>query len=138
MIHRWTYLQGRKRLTVLENELAVAKGRMRGRDSLGGWDGHVCFCVLSRSALFNSFATPWTVAHWAPLFMGFPRQEYRTGLPIPSPGDLPDPGIKLVSSALIGGVFTTKPPWMPNLCCLFIANWARRVVVNSQTLKGIW
>ena len=40
------------------------------------------------------FATPWTVTHQAPLFMGFPRQEYWIGLPFPSPGDLPEPGIK--------------------------------------------
>ena len=40
------------------------------------------------------FATPWTVAYQAPLSMGFSRQEYWTGLPFPSPGDLPDPGIK--------------------------------------------
>ena len=46
------------------------------------------------------FETPWTVAHQAPLPMGFPRQEYWSGLPFPSPGDLPDPGIKPVSPAL--------------------------------------
>ena len=38
------------------------------------------------------FATPWTVAYQAPLSMGFPKQEYWSGLPFPSPGDLPDPG----------------------------------------------
>ncbi|ELR60425.1 hypothetical protein M91_18992, partial [Bos mutus] len=46
----------------------------------------------------------------APLSMGFPRQEYWSGLPFPTPGDLPDPGIKpasLVSPALAGGFFTT-------------------------------
>ena len=43
--------------------------------------------------------TPWTVAHQSPLFMGFPRQEYWNGLPFPSPGDLPDPGIKPRSPA---------------------------------------
>ena len=37
--------------------------------------------------------TPWTVAHQAPLAMGFPRQEYWSGLPFPAPGDLPDPGM---------------------------------------------
>ena len=42
----------------------------------------------------NSFVTPWTVAHQAPLSMGFPRQEHWSGLPFPSPGDLPDPGIE--------------------------------------------
>ena len=46
------------------------------------------------------FATPWTVAYQAPLSMGFPRQEYWSGLPFPSPGDLPDPGIKPRSLAL--------------------------------------
>ena len=48
----------------------------------------------------NSSATPWTVTHQASLSMGFPRQEYWSGLPFPSPGDLPDPGIKPVSAAL--------------------------------------
>ena len=50
--------------------------------------------------LFNHvqlFATLWAVAHQAPLSMGFSRQEYWSGLPLPPPGDLPDPGIKLVS-----------------------------------------
>ena len=43
---------------------------------------------------FWLFATPWTVAHKAPLCMGFPRQEYWSGLPLPSSGDLPNPGIE--------------------------------------------
>ena len=46
------------------------------------------------------FATPWTVAYYAPLSMGFSRQEYWSGLPFPSPEDLPDPGIKPRSPAL--------------------------------------
>ena len=52
---------------------------------------------LSRVRLF---ATPWTVAYQAPLSMGFSRQECWSGLPFPSPGDLPDPGIKPRSPAL--------------------------------------
>ena len=44
--------------------------------------------------------TPWTVAHQAPLSMGFSRKEYWSGLPFPSPGDLPDPGIKPRSPSL--------------------------------------
>ena len=80
----------------------------------------VC-CVLSRSVLSNSFATPRTVAHWAPLLMGFPRQEYRAGLPNPSPGDLADPGIKPVPPPLTGGLFTTEPPWVPNLCVYLLS-----------------
>ena len=46
----------------------------------------------------------------SPLSLGFPRQEYWSGLPFPSPGDLPNPGIKLVSPALACGFFITKPP----------------------------
>ena len=45
--------------------------------------------------------------------MGFPRQEYWSGLPFPSPGDLPDPGIESMSPALAGGFFTTEPPGKP-------------------------
>ena len=48
-------------------------------------------CVLSRAQLF---ATPWTLVHQAPLSMGFSRQEYWSWLPFPSPGYVPDPGIK--------------------------------------------
>ena len=46
--------------------------------------------------------------------MGFPGQEYWSGLPFPSPGDLPDPGFKLTSLALAGRFFTTEPPGKPN------------------------
>ena len=53
--------------------------------------------LLSRVQLF---ATPWAVAYQAPLSMGFSRQEYWSGLPFPSPGDLPDPGIEPRSPAL--------------------------------------
>ena len=52
---------------------------------------------LSRVQLFE---TPWTVAPQAPLSMGFSRQEYWSGLPFPSPGDLPDPGIEPRSPTL--------------------------------------
>ena len=51
------------------------------------------------------FATPQTVAYQAPLSMGFSRQQHWTGLPFPSPGDLPDPGIQSSSPALAGGFF---------------------------------
>ena len=55
----------------------------------------------------DSFGTPQTVAHQAPLSMGFSRQEYWSMLPFPPPGHLPDPGIKLTSSALVSRFFTT-------------------------------
>ena len=59
---------------------------------------------------------PWTVARQAPLSMGFCRQGYLSGLPFPSPGDLPDPGNKPaspVSPALAGGLLTAEPPGKP-------------------------
>ena len=63
--------------------------------------------LLSRVRLF---ATPWTVACQAFPSMGFPRQEYWNGLPFPSPGDLPDPGIEPGSPALEAGTLTSEPP----------------------------
>ena len=71
-------------------------------------------CMLSRFSHVRLCATPWTVAHQAPLPMGFSRQEYWSGLPCPLPGDLPDPGIKpmsLMFPALAGGFFTTSTTW---------------------------
>ena len=74
----------------------------------------MCVCMLS---LFNHVllvAILWTVAHQAPLSMGFSSQEYWSGLPCPPPGDLPDPGIKSASltfPALAGGFFTTSATW---------------------------
>ena len=56
------------------------------------------------------FVTAWTVAHQAPLSMEFSRQEHWSGLPFPSLGDLPDPGIEPTSPALAGRFFTTEPP----------------------------
>ena len=73
----------------------------------------VCVCarVLSRFSHVQLFATPWTVAHQAPQSMGLSRQEYWSGLPLPSPGHLPDPGtepMSLTSPALAGGFFSTS------------------------------
>ena len=56
------------------------------------------------------FATPWTVAYQAPPSMGFSRQEYWSGLPFPSPGDLPDPGIEPGSPAFQENALTSEPP----------------------------
>ena len=60
------------------------------------------------------FVALWTVDHQAPLSMEFSRLEYWSGLPFPTPGDLPDPGIQLVSlasSTLAGGFFITSATW---------------------------
>ena len=66
--------------------------------------------LLSRVRLF---ATPWTVARQAPLSMGFSRQEYWSGLPFPSPGDLPNPGIEPRSPALQADALSSEPPGKP-------------------------
>ena len=74
-----------------------------------------CYLSMCVSASHvRLFVTPWTTAHQAPLSMGFSRQEYQSGLPFPSPGDLPDLGIKSESFAspeLAGKFFTTSAPW---------------------------
>ena len=66
---------------------------------------------LSRVRLF---ATPWTVAYQAPPSMGFSRQEYWSGLPFPSPGDLPNPGIEPRSPAFQADALTSEPPGKPS------------------------
>ena len=75
-----------------------------------GYGKNVCVCAesLSRGWLF---LTPWTVASQAPLSVGFPRQEYWSGLPFPTPGGLPDSGIKPVSPGLAGGVCNYQATW---------------------------
>ena len=65
---------------------------------------------LSRVRLF---VTPWTVAHQAPPSVEFSRQEYWSGLPFPSPGDLPNPGIEPGSPALQTDALPSEPPGKP-------------------------
>ena len=73
----------------------------------------VCVCVSAQPLSHLPFVvTPWTAAHQAPPSMGFPRQEYWSGLPFPPPGDFPNLRIKPVSPvspALAGRFFTTEP-----------------------------
>ena len=96
----------------------------------------------------DSFATPWTVAHQAPLSMGFPRQEYWSGLPFPSPGDPPDPEMEphLLHA---GGFFITEPSGSGSTFCSFKiptshrklerpSKWRRpcRTSLTLSTLQG--
>ena len=67
------------------------------------------YCVLSCSVVSHSVIL-WTVAHQAPLSVEFSRQEYCSGLPFPSPGDLPDPGIE-PASLTSPAFFTTSSTW---------------------------
>ena len=74
------------------------------------WRLNLSFLLLfSCSVMSDSFAIPWTVAHQAPLSMGFSRPEYWSGLPIPSPGDLSNPGIELMSPALQANSLPLSP-----------------------------
>ena len=79
------------------------------------WVVFVYACVFSQSRV-RHFGIPWPVASQAALSMGLPRQEDWSELPFPSPGDLPDPGIKLVflMSLALAGRFTTEPPGKPS------------------------
>ena len=79
------------------------------------WFSSVQF--LSRVLLF---ATAWTIAHQASPTMGFSRQQYWSGLPLPSPGDLPNPGIKPASPALQADALPSEPPGKINISFKYI------------------
>ena len=70
----------------------------------------MCACVRGH---FSPVVTLWTVTHQVPLFMGFSRQEYWSGLPCPPAGDLPDPGIEPKSPALEADSLRSEPPGKP-------------------------
>ena len=102
----------------------------------------------------NSFATPWTVAPQAPLSMVFPSLEFWSRLPVPPPGDLPDPGIKPVSPALAGIFFTpeaqgkhtkttsnnknqTKPKWCHEVLSV-TKSWSNPSSPLQQRSWALW
>ena len=91
---------------LLENKIRLLEIRMRQKD-LSYKKVKVKVKSLSRVRLF---ATPWTVIYQAPPSMGFSRQEYWSGLPFPSLGDLPDPGIEPGSPALQADALTSESP----------------------------
>ena len=98
--------------------LVSVKFRHTGNVSVLGnstlwWTGTEMECMYERKWKWRGvqlFATLWTVAYQAPLSMGFSRQEHWSWLPFPSPGDLPDPGIKHRSSALWADALPSEPP----------------------------
>ena len=103
--------------------------------------------MLSHSSLVWFFATPWTIVCQAPLSMGFSRQEYWSGLPFPSPGDLQDLGTEprsLESSALAGGFFTMEPPGkssiIPTTAQFPFSLWLQRGKCGQRRRKdrGTW
>ena len=80
------------------------------------WNSSLSYSVcVSCSVVSQLFATPWTLAHQSALYTEFSRQEYWSGLPFPSPGDLPDPGIKPGFSALQAYSLQSEPPGKPIL-----------------------
>ena len=91
------------------------------------------------------FVTTCTVDRQAPLPMEFPRQECWSGLPIPSPPELPDPGIEPMSPVapeLAGRFFTTEPPGMPTIYELLwkvvIYQWRFRIIVVIEVLTHLF
>ena len=80
------------------------------------------------------FATPWTVAYQAPLSMGFSRQEYWSGLPFPSPGDLPNPGIEPWSPTLQADALTSEPPGKPMR--VYNSHWFTAILKSSQEITA--
>ena len=104
-------------------------------------------CLLSHFSHIQLFATLGTVAHQDPLSMGFPSPKYWSGLPFPSAGDPPDPGIELVllvSPALPGMSFTTSTTWEAHivlchplfLICIFLATPGSMWDLSSWTRDG--
>ena len=107
--------------------------------------GYVLLHMCAKTLQLCLCVTPWTVALQAPLSMGFFRQEYWHGLPCPSPGYLPNPGIEpmsFMSPALAGGFFTTEPPGKP-LCSSITTNYLKNsglkqhVSINICTLPCV-
>ena len=94
------------------------------------WNFQIKRQLLSHVQLFM---TPWTVAHQAPLSMEFSRQEYWSGQPLPSPGDLPNPGIKPWSPALQVNSLPSEPPGKPDQSELLMGIGRKK---QPQTLTG--
>ena len=81
--------------------------------------------------------TPWTVATQAPLSMEFSRQEYWSGLPCPSPGDLPDPEIKLGSSTLQADSLPSEPPGKPSKVAIICYLLFKGNIIKNTTESGL-
>ena len=100
------------------------------------WRAAVHGVAMSWTQLSDWTTTPWTVAHQAPLSVGFSRQEYWSGLPCPPAGDLPHPGIEsalLTSPALAGRFFTSSTTWEAQSWLhhlLTVQPWARSYLLG--------
>ena len=98
---------------------------------------YIYLCINSVQWLSHVqlFVTPWTVTHQAPPSVGFSRQEYWSGLPFPSPGDLPDPGIRPRSPAL-ADTLNSEPPGKPLIYILSsVQSHSCPTLCNSMNLS---
>ena len=96
----------------------------------------VCAQLLSHVQLF---VIPWTVVHQAPLSMAFSRQEYWSGLPFPSPGDIPDIGIKPTTPALAGGFFTICTSWEALIYdCWLLDNTGNIAIIRKTSSDSLF
>ena len=118
---------------------------------------HFCCCLIQGKCYVNVkkvkvkslsrvrlFATPWTVAYKALPSMGFSRQEYWSGLPFPSPGDLPDPGIEPGSPALQADALPSEPPgnivikpqiWLTQITLFLLEAWR---TLSDNTVESLY
>ena len=94
--------------------------------------------LFSHSVVSNSFGTPWTVAYQAPMSVRFPKQEYWSGLPFPSLGDLPDTGIKPTSPTLEGRFFTGEPPGKPIWLLRYLGRIRQNKMRNKDSGRISW
>ena len=101
------------------------------------WKEYSGFLVNCVVLVAKSYPTllwpPWATAHQVPLSMGFPRREYWSGLPFPSPGDLPKPGIEPKYLALAGRFFITEPPGSPSGQFTILQN-----LLSVKELRSCW
>ena len=93
--------------------------------------------LFSCSVVSDSFVIPWTVACQAPLPMGFPRQEFWSGLPFHSPGDLPHSGIKPTSPVWQPDSFTTESPGKPYIYMVYIPAFQMPVVQEHREQETV-
>ena len=95
---------------------------------------YVCKVKVFVSVASNS-VTPWKVAHQAPLSMAFSRQEYWSGLPFPSPGDLPDPRLEPGSPTWQVGSLPSEPPGTPPILCWKISKRYMYMLLSDASTR---
>ena len=110
-----------------------------------GWNEYCCCCLVSKCCLrlfynsfYDSFTTPQTAAHQAPRSMGFPKQEYWSGLLFSSPVYLPTSGIQFESPVLACRIFTTEPPGKTVLDLKEqLLSFTILIILNYQKMYGV-